>query len=458
MTHLEQDKILLNKMLEKDFYKSFRDGEKSLEIFLTGKCKANCEYCYLKKNQNSLYPLSIDNDKLIIENVEKILKWYVKNEFCCKIDIFSGEWLTSSLRDPILTLFYETFKDLPADKKPPLILCADNMQFVKDDKTAAQVQAWMRKLLSIGIDLRPSASVDGKYCDYGRTECDDSYYNRLFSFMNANNILAHPMVSSSNVKDWIKNYDWWLDTAPSDIAEGLMMLEVRDQTWDDESIEHLLAFLNHKIDRMYNEFFHQDKTEFLKYVLDMKNSVIKHSSYNNIALHNTAIDVNKDYNSCSISMSVLCIRAGDLSFNLCHRTSYEELEIGKFNLDENGEILDMEPTNIALYILKKYTKRSTSPHCEKCAFVGVCVGPCLGNSYENYKNLLVPTKEVCEMYKIKNTFLINKYYQMGLFEKFPEVYSEMRPQYYNYLVNLINHVVQGGNEDGNNEISCGNSC
>ena len=62
------------------------------------------------------------------------------------------------------------------------------------------------------------------------------------------------------------------------------------------------------------------------------------------------------------------------------------------------------------------------------------------------------------MYKIKNTFLINKYYQMGLFEKFPEVYSEMRPQYYNYLVNLINHVVQGGNEDGNNEISCGNSC
>jgi len=66
--------------------------------------------------------------------------------------------------------------------------------------------------------------------------------------------------------------------------------------------------------------------------------------------------------------------------------------------------------------MKDHIKRSCMPICEKCPLVNLCPGPCLGNAYENFKNPLVPPEEVCNMFKAKYGFLIDKYNQMGLFD------------------------------------------
>ena len=61
--YAESVKIFIKKKLERNFYKSFRTrgGPRKIELFLTGACKANCDYCYLKKYQKDLYPLNLHN-------------------------------------------------------------------------------------------------------------------------------------------------------------------------------------------------------------------------------------------------------------------------------------------------------------------------------------------------------------------------------------------------------------
>ena len=63
ITYESQNKQLANDVLERNFYKSFRTrgGPRKIELFLTGACKANCDYCYLKKYQKDLYPLNLHN-------------------------------------------------------------------------------------------------------------------------------------------------------------------------------------------------------------------------------------------------------------------------------------------------------------------------------------------------------------------------------------------------------------
>ena len=61
----------------------------------------------------------------------------------------------------------------------------------------------------------------------------------------------------------------------------------------------------------------------------------------------------------------------------------------------------------------------------------------MGNSYEVCKNPLIPTMEVCKMYKTKINFLISKYLQMGLFEYLPKIKTELGDEVYTYLNDLI---------------------
>ena len=128
------------------------------------------------------------------------MNWYVENEFCCPLDVFSAEWLTTPIADKVIDCFYDTFSKVPQNKRPPLIVAADNMQFIKDDETTKKVQSYIDKLKTLGIHFSISASVDGKYCDYGRTENSDEYYQKLNQFALKNDIRFHPMVSADNVK------------------------------------------------------------------------------------------------------------------------------------------------------------------------------------------------------------------------------------------------------------------
>ena len=44
----KENKEFANYLLDQYFFSKFKKGHRKLEIFLTGICKANCDYCYLK--------------------------------------------------------------------------------------------------------------------------------------------------------------------------------------------------------------------------------------------------------------------------------------------------------------------------------------------------------------------------------------------------------------------------
>lgn len=432
------NRILLNDILKRNYYKDFQslDSKKCIEIFLFGPCKSNCDYCYLKKHQKELFPIELNNYDNIIQNFEIFLNWYIENNFRCNLDIFSGEWITTPLFEPIFNLMYEKFSSIPMIKRPKNIIMADNGQFIKNKQIEEKLQKYIdifEKELHIRIFI--SISIDGKYCDYDRVENDDEFYKNLFDFMQRNHYAAHPMISSDNVKYWIKNYQWWINTAPKEISSSLMTLEVRDETWTEESISQLLQYCDFFVDYHYKNTFNENKNNFFNWVFNIDSETC---DYNTIQILLNGMFEGRDTINCHFSKDCFCLRIADLTLGMCHRQFYPELIIGKFNV-QNNKIIDMDEINVSLLILKDNIKRSCLPHCENCNFVGICTGFCAGNSYENYKNSLVPTKEVCDMYIAKNSFLLYKYYTLGLLDWLKT--SKINKNEQNYLDNLITYIV-----------------
>ena len=437
LVQIENNKLAQD-ILKRNYFDYFQKGQsKNLEIFLLGHCSAQCKYCYLVKHPE-LYPTTDLNN--ILKNLQLIINWYIKNQFINEIDIFSAEWLNmDNFRDQVFTIFYNSFKD--SEYKPPIIVIPSNMQFIHSKNSTEKIQEWIDLFKTINIQICISASIDGKYCDDDRTSCDDEFYLNLRNFLIKNNFLVHPMVSSYNVDKWIENYKWWLETFPGKISDNLMTLEVRDETWTSESIGKLLEFINFIIDYKFINIFKKNKQEFLQYILGIHPDKKYFIPYNNIQLLSEDVFNKKDDFTCTVGHSNLVIRVGDLSVPICHRLGYEELLLGKFNI-KNNEIDSFEVFNPELLIMKTHLKRNCLPHCESCKYIGCCIGFCMGNSYEVCKNPLIPTMEVCKMYRTKINFLISKYLQMGLFEYLPLVKSKLGEQFYSYLNDLILDVGQ----------------
>lgn len=413
---LMQDKVLLNDILERHYYSKFRQGEGRLELFLLGKCKANCEYCYLKKHGRELYPIELQSKENILKNYEKVLKWYTKNKFHNQLEFFSGEWITTDLCIPIFDITYNIFNNALPNARPPLIIFPDNMLFIYNKELTDYIQKQIDRFKKdLNISLIFSASVDGKICDFGRTKVDDTFYKNLINFLDKNDFGIHPMISSNNVKYWIDNYLWWQENAPKKIADNMMSLEVRDETWTTESITDLIKFCDFVIDYRIKNVYNNDLVKFADSIFTGQG--LNGGLYQPFAIKKTTnFTNNRDFIDCSFSQ-VLPIRIGDLSIGLCHRLYYDDLIIGQYELNDQGEILNCNPKNLSLIILKTHLRRSCLPHCENCQFVGICELFCLGNAYENSMNPLIPIKENCDMQKAKYSFLLYKYNSLGLFNK-----------------------------------------
>lgn len=434
-----ENNILFNDILERNYYQYFKKGEKSIEIFLNGICPSNCSYCYLKKYQKELFPNDLQNFNNILNNCELIINWYIKNNFNCKIEIFSGEWITTKLRQPVFDLLYTSFKNVEKYQKPKAICLPDNMNFISNNEIKEEVQNFIDKMKQIGIPIYISASIDGKECDKDRILYDDSFYIDCFNFLNKNNFLCHPMISSSNIYNWKKNYLWWVNNAPANITKNLMMLEVRDETWDTNSIAELIKFCDFLIDFKLKNYFHNNLKEFTKYIFQLPTSkIITNYSPEFIEIH--SYFNNKDKITCGFS-ETLHIRAADLSLGLCHRLWYNNLILGKFHVDNSNNLIDVESYNVELLSVKAHFKRSCMPRCEKCMIEPICPGFCCGNSQENYGLFLIPTMEVCQMYRAKYAYLIKKYNDMGIFkliEEDPTLFENNMGNEKKFLLDLKN--------------------
>ena len=410
MDYKQENKKLANDFLERFYYDNFRkfsdnnQTKRYLEIFLLGQCKANCEYCYLKKNQKFLYPAEISNHETILLNLEKTLNWYIENKFICNIEIFSAEWITTPIMEKVFNLLYNKFST--TDIKPNIISLADNMLFINYPEIVNKIENYITKFeQDLNIKLVFSASVDGKYCDFGRTENNDDFYEKVFKFILNHNYGFHPMISPTNVSHWIDNYLWFEQYLTPNQMLDIMTLEVRNVGWDQESIGHLIRFCDFLTDKIYN-YFNKDIDKMFDYVFGIKSTYLNYSTIRLKPSDATRVSCRKQNN--------LCIRMGDLSVAPCHRLFYPQLIAGHFETNEST-LLDFEPENLANYIVSRKMKRNNLPYCEECEWSIFCPGHCHGASYEHCGNEYVPTMGICDLYKAKYAFLLYKYNYLGLF-------------------------------------------
>ena len=418
-TKRESD-ILFADLLERYFFKNFKrkDSKRSLELFLKGTCSGGCKYCYLVKNKNQLYPSQIEKDEDILRNVERIIKWYINNNFRCGIDIFSGECITTGFMFEVLDILYSNLYKVNFDYRPEYICIPENCAFIEDENLIKKMQSYIDKFNNIRIKLIISASVDGKIIeDNRRGEETDIYYSRLFDFLDKNKFGVHPMVSTYQIDKWIENYLWWKDNAPPSIKNNLFMLEVRDDDWNSEKLDYFLQFLYSVVDYEYTIVHKKDLNSFARRVA--KIGKFSKQNYDNISLCLDS-DLTCRGITCALQSS-LTIRCGDLAVVPCHRLSYEDYIAGFLNIDEDGKLIDVDSRNVEFYIAELCWNKETGPQCGQCIFNKFCNGPCLGSNKESTGNPFLIGESVCNLQKSKILFLIQKYEAMGVFKALENV-------------------------------------
>lgn len=407
----------------------------SLELYITPECNQNCEYCYLVKNKDEIYPKEIRDPDTIINNLKILLKYYQSQGFALpRIDLFSGEIWGYGLGNRILNTLLEAINHgLRIDE----IVIPSNMSFLANEKTAQTIQDYIDIFAIENTRIIFSASVDGKMIEEKTrpyvggekitlAKKNDDFYDRLFKFLKLNHYCIHPMVSAASVDNWIENYDWWWEQYHKYEIEApwyyfSMFLEVRNNDWTDEKIIQYLKVVNHMMEKDMKEIYHNenieefycDKLKHIDYLVinkDGTKTLKEPTSKNSYIPYDLA---SSNTPGCTIN-TMLCVRLGDLSIVPCHRTSYNKFIYGHYQIEDN-KIVDLiaENINLPLYI---YTGNFLGAmECGTCPNI-YCIKGCFGSQYESTGEILYPIHSVCELAYAKTFFLYYKHKE--IYEKY----------------------------------------
>lgn len=413
---IENDE-LLNFILYNKFFSNFKkDANKdvSLELYITTECNQKCEYCYLVKHGDELYPKNIRNHEVIKNNLNILLNFILdKKMYLKELDIFSGEILGTKFGYEILDIILDFVKD---GLKIGMIVIPTNCSFALNEENFNKIQTYFDSFDKAGTRFHLSASVDGLIIESDsrsfkseslNSSRDQNFYDKLFKFADKNNMGFHPMVSAHAIDKWDENLEWW-DRSLQKIGKSvddIMMLEVRNNEWDTKNIISFLKFLNHCCNKLISSVGSEEYVK--KAIFNYK------GGYNSYRIERLDI-YNRKEPTCSIS-KFLSVRLGDLSIVPCHRLSYDRLIYGKFKVEDN-KITGIESNNIQLANKILLGSCKTSLKCDGCKFVNFCLRGCLGCQYEENNDPLIPCDTVCEMQKAKICFLIKKYARMGILE------------------------------------------
>ena len=188
----------------------------SLELYVTSECNQKCEYCYLQRFGEQLYPENIRDHKTILHNLDILLKFVLKKwPKLINMDIFSGEIVGTCL-------FYEIMDKIIDYKKQGAsyssIIVPSNFSFLLSDTTTTKIQEYIDKCATVGIKLILSASVDGLLIDEDarplintNKKRDEEFYDKVFQFCVKNDYCLHPMISAFSIEKWIDNYKWFIE-------------------------------------------------------------------------------------------------------------------------------------------------------------------------------------------------------------------------------------------------------
>lgn len=410
-----QDTLLINDIVERNYYYYFKRGQKSLCLTFYHNNKFN--------NSNLIpgFPITISDIDDILLNLQRLLHLYIREEFFCDIKINDDLWLTDEdNRDKIIDVFIDVFKD--SSRKPQNITINVNAIHCLGNKYQ-WFETIIKKFAEIGIAVK--LNVETMLIDI----VDIQYLMQIRPFLlryaclkvriNPNNLVYFMEIFQS------------LYEAFEDI---LYLYEEDNVNWTEYKINEYVEFLNDYI----NFIFLKQETpqQFLeKLLLDDKLSLI--SLKDNGTLNNSDAR-----GKCSFYNS-LNILVADLTINLCPKFQYDDQTIGQYICNEDG-IEKIDPKHLALISMNIHLKKSSTPHCETCPYVVFCQGFCCKESYKFCFNPIIPLRESCELKRAKYAFLLYKLKSFNLIteENFQQI-SNLHPFYGNYILKLYENITGG---------------
>lgn len=424
MTFENENDLLLEDILNDSFYKGFKDPKKkrypqsSLELNITASCNQKCEYCYLTKFGEDIYPTEIRKHSDIVNNTRMLIEYYMENNMNPgTLDIFSGEIWGTKLGNDVFDILLEYIRK---GWGVTYIMIPSNMSFILNKTKLKTVRKYIRQFKDAGCRLTFSASVDGLLLeseqrsfineDDNKVKEDMKFYDDLFSFCKEYGFAYHPMVAASGIGKWIENYKWWqfmFSKYELNPFEYGMYLEVRNDEWTIDAIDKYLDFVNFMIDYDFKEILGSEMSTFVKEAIvdgcDPKKGYFPYVILNEGNTFN-----------CTINTSLI-VRMGDLAIGPCHRTHYEKFTYGKYRV-QDGKITGVKANNVQLANLVLNQTSKSMMVCNKCPISTQCMRGCLGSQYESTGEILQPCDSVCQLLKARVIFLYIKYKHMGVYD------------------------------------------
>lgn len=424
MTFEQENDALLEDILEENFYRGFKDITKakyannSLELNITATCNQKCEYCYLTKFGDQIYPPEIRNEDQIVENTKMLIDYFLEKGYHPgTLDIFSGEIWGTKLANRV---FEAILDGINRGWGITFIMIPSNMSFILSPTKLKNIENWIDKFEKVNCRLTFSASVDGLYIEaeersfknekLNANRSYENFYSKLFEWCKKYKFAFHPMVAANSIEKWIDNITWWEKMFAKyklDPFEYGMYLEVRNDEWTLEKIDSYLDYLNYFIEYDFRELLGSDIRSWVKEAICTEPNPKK--GYFPYVLLNSG-----DTFNCTINTSLI-VRLGDLAIGPCHRTHYDKFLYGKYRV-EDGKITGVKANNIQLANLVLNQSSKGIMKCEKCPISHNCMRGCLGAQYESTGEILQPCESVCQFMKARIIFLYLKYKKMGVFD------------------------------------------
>lgn len=425
---MNENDILVRGILDRTFFKAWRkenindpiyQNHASLEMQISSRCDQRCSYCYYTKFREEIFPESLMDSKKIYNNAKILLNWLFENEFYPKIEPFSGEIFSQNIGFDVADLILDyQIRANPFHKG--MILIPTNFSFIGNPKRLARVTKFLQRAKDNDVDLRLSASIDGKIMDeYNRPFRsgkirDDSYYNDVFSFAKEWGIAFHPMVYSNRIEHWIENFDWFQEMFSKHGIRwsSIYLLEVRNQEWTRQQIQDYYKFMRYVVRFIYKISGIEDPRSFMEFVYNMKIMNV-FSNFFKIGRGS----------GCSVQ-STIQMRLADLTHNICHRASYKTNQMWRFKVD-NEKISGIEAINPGLFVAWSSVDEDNFPYCELCAIKYICTGQCWGSMFETNQSLFTPVPTVCLLEHSKIAALVDGLDEVGSLSSIYEFCEEI---------------------------------
>ena len=166
-----------------------------IELIVRPECNQKCEYCYISRYGDDLYPRDerVSNET-ILHNLDMFLTYIYqeKNMFITRWELFAGDMFYDGLYFDILDIFYKHFSVLKERFAPLLnkneisIITPCNFSFIENDETVNRLNEYILKFRhEFHAEIGFSVSTDGKYAVDTREmkALNDEYFDKIFNFM-----------------------------------------------------------------------------------------------------------------------------------------------------------------------------------------------------------------------------------------------------------------------------------